>query len=1383
LEAVEAMPSLSSLGGGRQQLLDLAGDGQLDLVELDGPTPGFYERTDEKSWSPFRPFDSLPVLDWSDRNQKFVDLTGDGHADILITDHEAFCWHPSLAEAGFGPPETVRKELDEERGPRLVFADGTESIYLADLSGDGLSDLVRIRNGSVCYWPNLGYGRFGAKVTMDNAPWFDSADWFDQRRIRLADIDGSGATDILYLNGDGVAIYYNQSGNSWSDARPLDMPRIDNLSAVQAIDLLGNGTACLVWSSPLPGDGRQPMRYIDLMGGHKPHLLIGSQNNLGAETRVQYAPSTKFYVQDRLDGNPWITRIPFVAHVVERIETFDHISRNRFVSRYAYHHGYFDGVEREFRGFGMVEQFDTEEFAALTGTDSLAPSGGEGRGEGVATSNIEERSHVPPVHTKTWFHTGLYLGRQRVSNFFAGLLDARDTGEYYREPGLTDEVAVRLLLPDTILPEGLTAEEEREACRALKGAMLRQEVYALDGSEKAPHPYSVTEQNFTIEMLQPEAGNRHAVFFIHAREALSYHYERTHDPADPRVSHALTLEVDAFGNVLQSAAIGYGRREPDPALAAEDQAKQAQLLITCAANRYTNAVEQDDAYRAPLAGESASFELTGLALDAGRACFTFDEIYSAVQAATPIAYHETPAAGALQKRLLARSRILYRRDDLAGALALGELQSLAVPFESYQLAFTPEHLAAIFGDRVDDGMLSGEGAYVHSEGEPSWWIPSGLVFFSPDEHDLPAAELAEARTHFFLPRRFRDPFGASATVQYDPYDLSVLETVDPLGNRVTAGERTEAGIEPSIDYRVLQPELLTDPNGNRTAVACDTLGLVTGTAVMGKRTENLGDSLEGFEADLTEAVTLEHLADPLSDPHAILGRATTRLVYDLFAYQRTQDLPALQPAAVYTLARETHDADLEPGQQTRVQHSFSYSDGFGREIQKKLQAEPGPVPRRDADGAILVGPDGQPEMTENDGSPRWVGSGWTVFNNKGKPVRQYEPFFTDTHRFEFDVRIGVSPVLFYDPVGRVVATLHPNHSWEKVLFDPWRQETWDVNDTVLVSDPKADPDVGDFFRRLPDADYLPTWHGLRADPAQAAEAAARWPDAEQRQPEASAAAKAAAHANTPVVAHFDSLGRAFLSIADNGPAGRYETRTEQDIEGATLRVIDARGNAVMVYQVNAEGPDGVVQPVIGYDVAGRQPFQHSMDGGDRRVLMDIAGNPIRAWDSRGHILRTRYDALRRPTHLFVQFQSGEEILAERTVYGEDHPQAESLNLRGRVYQHNDGAGVVTNERFDFKGNPLQGNRRLAREYRQTVDWSPISELADIAAVEAAATSLLESEVFATETRYDALNRPVSMLTPDGSVTLPGYNEANLLERMEVRLRGANTATPFVTGID
>ena len=101
------------------------------------------------------------------------------------------------------------------------------------MSGDGLTDLVRIRNGEVCYWPNLGYGRFGAKVTMDNAPRFDRPDQFDQRRIRLADIDGSGHDrHHLPRRRDGVRLYFNQSGNRLERARAAgrSFPRVDNVS-------------------------------------------------------------------------------------------------------------------------------------------------------------------------------------------------------------------------------------------------------------------------------------------------------------------------------------------------------------------------------------------------------------------------------------------------------------------------------------------------------------------------------------------------------------------------------------------------------------------------------------------------------------------------------------------------------------------------------------------------------------------------------------------------------------------------------------------------------------------------------------------------------------------------------------------------------------------------------------------------------------------------------------------------------------------------------------------------------------------------------------------------------------------------------------------------
>ena len=75
--------------------------------------------------------------------------------------------------------------------------------------------------------------------------------------------------------------------------------------------------------------------------------------------------------------------------------------------------------------------------------------------------------------------------------------------------------------------------------------------------------------------------------------------------------------------------------------------------------------------------------------------------------------------------------------------------------------------------------------------------------------------------------------------------------------------------------------------------------------------------------------------------------------------------------------------------------------------------------------------------------------------------------------------MGDNSTIFYDPLGRVVSTLHPNHSYEKIVFNPWKQEMWDVNDTILVSDPQNDPAVGKFFTRLLTSDYLPSWYDLR----------------------------------------------------------------------------------------------------------------------------------------------------------------------------------------------------------------------------------------------------------------------------------------------------------------
>src|SRR5262249_52095715 len=159
------------------------------------------------------------------------------------------------------------------------------------------------------------------------------------------------------------------------------------------------------------------------------------------------------------------------------------------------------------------EQWDTEEHRGDTDfpdADAL---------------NWDETSWTPPTTTRTWFHTGVFLEASVVSRQYEH--------EYWTESAQSTSDHKTTLLPDTVLPPGLSVAEVREAYRALKGMMLRTEIYAEDGAnalteaerERATRPYSVVEQSYAIRLVQPSGGNRHAVFHVHPRERLSLQYE------------------------------------------------------------------------------------------------------------------------------------------------------------------------------------------------------------------------------------------------------------------------------------------------------------------------------------------------------------------------------------------------------------------------------------------------------------------------------------------------------------------------------------------------------------------------------------------------------------------------------------------------------------------------------------------------------------------------------------------------------------------------------------------------------------------------------------------------------------------------------------------
>ena len=125
-----------------------------------------------------------------------------------------------------------------------------------------------------------------------------------------------------------------------------------------------------------------------------------------------------------------------------------------------------------------------------------------------------------------------------------------------------------------------------------------------------------------------------AAFYAWELEALACHYER--DPADPRLGHQLTLQVDDYGNVTKSAT----RRLP-AADARRSPSRQRRW------SRYTEhdvdqrRPEQTAWYRIGLPAEIRTYELTGIVPAPGTGCYDPADLLAAAAAAADIPYEAT----------------------------------------------------------------------------------------------------------------------------------------------------------------------------------------------------------------------------------------------------------------------------------------------------------------------------------------------------------------------------------------------------------------------------------------------------------------------------------------------------------------------------------------------------------------------------------------------------------------------------------------------------------------------------------------------------------------------------------------------------------------------
>ncbi|WFO15790.1 hypothetical protein M601_018995 [Cellulophaga baltica 4] len=885
----------------------------------------------------------------------------------------------------------------------------------------------------------------------------------------------------------------------------------------------------------------------------------------------------------------------------------------------------------------------------------------------------------------------------------------------------------------------LSADEYREAFRACKGMMIRQEVFSLDAPIEDPSneelqkqlkPYTVATHNCHIQLLQPRSKNKYASFIVTESEAITMSYER--DEKDPRMAHSLNIQIDELGNILETASVVYPRIRVNPELPESIQEKQAKTHIIYSRNTFTNDIVEDGVYRLRKPSENETFEITGLTKT--QELFQLQDFENLLSDPDSfLEYHSSPVVGSTQYRPIEHIKTRYYNEELNDALPIRQLSTHGIPYESYQLAYTPELLTQLFGTKITNpnSLLDEVGKFVHSEGDDNWWIRSGKALF------LDAGEtISEVRNRFYSPLGFLSPFDTETKVfYYKDYFMFLEATEDILENR-TETER--------FNFRTLSPTRMRDINDNISEVLLDELGLPKAMAVLGKGDE--ADTLNGLAEFTTETerdaiqhyFTLSETESLRITARNLLQGATTRFVYNFNRYRTAVQLLEEQlevnpdtelcarikllPTVTGSIVREQHHL-LNP--ESPLQLSFQFSDGMGNVAMAKTQAEPGEA----LNLIIQANCDYTLEIKDTGADLRWLGNGRTILNNKGNPIKQYEPYFSVNPFYEDNkelVERGFTPVIYYDAIGRNIKTELPNGTFTKVEFDSWQQSSFDQNDTVMDSQ----------------------WYIDRGSPNPLESAPV---DTQER-----AAWQAAKHDSTPSTVHLDSLGRPVLSIAHNrieekdNLGNMIETRDEfyntiihLDIEGNATSIIDARHNTVMAYS---------------YDMLGHRVYQKSMDAGERWILNNAIGNPIHSWDSKQQIFSTRYDVLQRPVAMFLQTENGNIFLIEKIKYGEGETDDKINNLRGQVVEHYDSSGRISNVAFDFKGSLLEAQRNLASIIDEPIiDWTEGSQTNHVD----------EEETFTINTQYDALGRMTRLYnwhrnTERVAVYVPSYNERGVL---------------------
>jgi len=504
-----SVPSVPSLQNDKQVLTDITGDGRLDWIVLQPGLNGFFTLNDDQTWQSFTPFSAVPS-ELLNGEGVFANITGAGLSDVAVIGPNSVRFYPNIRQ-GFSQGEQTALNALNAPLPMLRHNERT-LVAFGDVLGSGQSHLIEITEKTVHCWPNLGRGEFGDRIEFD---WLWSGDCaFQPHRLYMVDLDGSGADSLVYVHSDKITLYKNLSGNGFESGKDISLPEgvgFDDTCQLTFADLQASGGMSVLLSVP----HMAPAHYVLPLTAHKPYLISQLDNQCGAISQVTYRHSGQEWLDEKAGNDNATCSLPMSVYLVKKITQIDQVTGNTLTQNFTYRHGVYDGIEREYRGFGYVETTDTEHLVALQ-TDT----------------------HSPALKTCRWYHVG---NKKQTASYWQG-----------------DDKAYTL--KDTYVDGWEPSKSELWWIdRALVGTLQREEVYGLDLGLFQATPYTVQSIRYQIIRKQFGLDGIAAPALMMAPvEQLSYDYERI--SADPSCQHTLTLAFDDYGLPKHAVAINYPRR-------------------------------------------------------------------------------------------------------------------------------------------------------------------------------------------------------------------------------------------------------------------------------------------------------------------------------------------------------------------------------------------------------------------------------------------------------------------------------------------------------------------------------------------------------------------------------------------------------------------------------------------------------------------------------------------------------------------------------------------------------------------------------------------------------------------------------------------------------